>query len=179
MHLEPQEVTDAGGDGDKGHVDKKVHRQLGKNNAPGRAGTEKPGKKVIKKIHLQAGDGKKEKVPAHLSQADQVPGTVRAHQGADRFGQDGSSDGGEEGREPEPSRIFPDGEGVDGRANGGELEVRKIKAYPDGLKDEEDAVVFFDRQKARPEGGPKAPGGGQAVRPRRKCRSRRFVWPWD
>ena len=37
MHFEPEEVTDAGGNGDEGHVDKKIHGQLGQDDIPGRS----------------------------------------------------------------------------------------------------------------------------------------------
>ena len=179
MHFEPEEVTDAGGNGDEGHVDKKIHGQLGENDAPGGAGAEEPGQQVIKEVHLHPRDGEKNKVPSHFFQPGQRPGAVRAHQGADRFGEDGAGHGGEKGGEPKPARILPNGEGIHGRADYRKIKVGEIKSDSDGLKDKEDPIVFFDRQEARPEGGPKAPRGGQAVRPRRKCRSRRSVWPWD
>lgn len=57
--------------------------------------------------------------------------------------------------------------------------VGEVEADGDGLKKKKNAIKVADGEEAGAEGLAKRPRGGQKIRPRKRCRTRRFAWPWD
>ena len=57
--------------------------------------------------------------------------------------------------------------------------VGEVEADGAGLKKKKNAIKVADGEEAGAKGLAKRPRGGQKIRPRKRCRNRRFVWLWD
>ncbi|NBQ64301.1 MAG: hypothetical protein EBT95_01875 [Verrucomicrobia bacterium] len=97
---------------------------------------------------------------------------------AKKIRQDSAGNGGQQGGEEEAAGGLPCGEDIDGISDTWEVVVGEVETNGDGLEEKKDTIVVADGEQAGAGGFPQGPGGGQAFRPRRMCRSRRFVWPW-